>query len=56
MSPGQTISVFMLRINGVVEEVFTDAEQAEDYMRKHRKTGQFWKIHERKTVPHKEAK
>jgi len=47
-----TILLYLLRKNGALEEAFTSKTQAEDYMRKTRKNGEFWRIQEKLTAPH----
>jgi len=47
-----TILIYLIRINGALDKVFTNLIQAETYMRANRKNGQFWRIQEKKTVPH----
>jgi hypothetical protein len=48
----QTVLLYMVRVNGTLEEVFTNKTQAESYMELTRKNGQFWRIQEKRTVPH----
>ena len=38
------MKVFLLRCNGALIEVFSTEDKALDYMRQHRKNGQFWRI------------
>jgi len=52
LQQGETVMVYLVRCNGALEEVFTSETQAEAYMRKFRKNGQFWRIQEKRTVPH----
>lgn len=51
---GESLTVHILRKNGAVAQVFTDLEQAENYMKLTRKNGEFWRIQSIKTAPHKE--
>jgi type II secretory pathway component PulL len=52
LKPGDKVQLHLVRINGALTEVFTDLQQAEQYMRDNRKNGQFWRIAPVVTQPH----
>lgn len=56
LNQGDTVKLYMARINGALVEVFTNKLQAEAYMRLTRKNGEFWRIHETVTSPHEDKR
>lgn len=52
LQPNASITVYLVRLNGALLEIFTDFEQAETYMKSKRRNGQFWTIKPMQTVPH----
>ena len=55
LNTGDTVMIYLIRRNGALEEVFTNKTQAEAYMRSARKNGEFWRIQEKRSVPHDNA-
>lgn len=52
LKQGDTVMIYMVRKNGALEDIFTSLAQAEAYMRSVRKNSEYWRIHEKRTVPH----
>jgi len=50
--PGETIKLYLARVNGALDKVFTSKAQAEAYMRGTRQNGEFWRIQEIETMAH----
>lgn len=52
LAPGTILQLHLIRVNGALREICTDLSQAEAYMRKHRRNGEYWRITPHSTLAH----